>query len=123
MSSRKKRMDSLTSIDDEEAFFGSYEADRARVEAALTPLEWEVQDQPVTPERLAHLARFRKPVAAIIAGMSLLSLIALAKLGYRQPGAQRELVAHYSAALAAPAFAASTPPKRSPPPPEASSDL
>src|SRR4051812_27923643 len=120
MSSRKKRMDSLTSIDDEEAFFGSYEADRASVEAAQAPLEWEVQDQPVTPERLAHLARFRKPVAAVIAGLSLLSLVALAKLGYRQPGAQRELVAHYSAALAAPASAAPTPPKRPTSVPDAS---
>ena len=116
-------MDSLTGIDDDQDFFESYDAGPASVEASFDPLEFEAQDQPPTPERLAHLGRFRRPVAAIVAVMSLLSLVALVKLGSQQQGPEREPVAHYGSALAATESPAPASVKRPPLAPEASSEL
>ncbi|HYQ43148.1 MAG TPA: hypothetical protein VER11_14305 [Polyangiaceae bacterium] len=87
-------MDSRTDIDDEH-FFGSYEAERAAVDSAHEPEDAE--PRPPSPEQLAHLNRFRKPVAWAVAGLTLFSLLAL-----EEHGAQREYVAHLSASLPAP---------------------
>jgi hypothetical protein len=99
-------MDSLTSLNEEEEFFGSYDAEQGM---SATLELGDTETQPPTREELAHLARFRRPVAFVVGGMTLLSLVALGKQGSR-----RELVAHYSSALAAPPPAHSTPPAPEP---------
>lgn len=106
-------MDSPTGFDDDE-FFGSYDADQASGEASHSPFEFDAQAQPPTPEERAHLTRFRRPVAGIVASMALLSLIALAVHGAQGSGSQRELVAHYSSALAAPTLPAIAAPAAAP---------
>ena len=89
-------MDSLTDLDEEERFFGSYDAERGN----QAPLEFEPEAPPPTQEELAHLARFRRPVALGVATLALFSFVALESHGPPRP--RRELVAHYGAALAAP---------------------
>lgn len=87
-------MDSRTDFDDDERFFGSYDAERAVVEGAS-----EVDatgPEPPTPAQLAHLNRFRRPVAWVVAGLALFSLLAL-----EERGARREFVASYYAAVPA----------------------
>lgn len=86
-------MTSRTDFDDEH-FFGSYQAERAAVDDAQDD---EAEHQLPTPEQLAHRNRFRKPVAWAVVGLTLFSLLAL-----EEHGAQREYVAHLSAALPAP---------------------
>lgn len=94
-------MDSGTIFDDDD-FFERY----ACGQAAFAELE-AAEAQPPTPEQLAHLARFRKPVAWVVGGLALFSLLALEEHGARRAflaryGAPRELVAHYRSALAGP---------------------
>jgi hypothetical protein len=95
-------MHSLTDFEDEERFFASYEAEQAT--AASPELDSEA-GQPPTPEELAHLARFRRPVLVVVASMALLSIVALGMHGSLQRGSQRQLVAHYHSALTAPTSA------------------
>jgi hypothetical protein len=97
-------MDSRTDFDEDERFFDSYDAERAAAEDSLRALESEAAegDHP-TDEQLAHRARFRKPVAWVVAGLGLFSLLALEEHGAQQHTAQRQLVAHYNASLPAPA--------------------
>ena len=118
-------MDSPTGFDDDEFFFGSYDANHASVEASDSPLEFDAPSPPPTAEERAHFRRFRRPVAGIVAGMALLSLIALGVHGSPGSGSQRELVAHYNSALAAPAMpaAASTATIQAAIMPQPSSDL
>ncbi|HKO52508.1 MAG TPA: hypothetical protein VJV79_32595 [Polyangiaceae bacterium] len=93
-------MDSPTGLDDEHDFFGSYDAEQAGQSPA--PLDFDDADtRPLTQEQLAHLTRFRRPVAGVLASMTLLSLVALGKYGSVQHDSQRELVAHYGSAIAA----------------------
>jgi len=100
-------MDSLTAFDEDEDFFGSYDAEEGGM--SLAPLGFDDADaQPPTPEQLAHLSRFRKPVAGIVASMTLLSIVALGVHGSRQRGSGQELVAHYGAAIAAPTLGATS---------------
>ncbi|HET7542405.1 MAG TPA: hypothetical protein VFK05_21195 [Polyangiaceae bacterium] len=94
-------MDLRTTLDDED-FFDRYACEQAvaEVDAADTPSP--------SAEELAHHARFRKPVAWIVTGLALFSLLALEEHGARRAflaryGAPRELVAHYGSALAGPA--------------------
>jgi hypothetical protein len=115
-------MDSQTGFDDDEDFFGSYDAEQGGV--SLAPLGFDdAEAQPPTPERLAHLTRFRRPVAAVVASMALLSIVALGIHGSRQHGAQRGLVAHYGASVAAPTLATTATVKYTAPAPEASTAL
>ena len=94
---RSKLTDSF-SIEDEH-FFRSYEAEPVNTEGLLT-LEFEaVDDRPPTLEQLAHLTRFRRPVAWIMAAMGSLSLLALGQHGVRQ-NSRREVVAHIASATA-----------------------
>src|SRR6188768_3702986 len=95
------RMDLRTGFDDEH-FFERY-ADEQAAAAELDTAE----AQPPTAEQLAHLTRFRKPVAWLVVGLALFSLLALEEHGARRAflsryGAPRELVAHYGAAIARP---------------------
>jgi len=97
-------MDLRTSFDDED-FFDRY----AREQVAVAEFD-AAEAQPPTPEQLAHLTRFRKPVAWIVVGLALFSLLALEEHGARRAflaryGAPRELVAHYRSAIAGPAKA------------------
>ena len=108
-------MDSPTDFEDDEHFFGSYDAQHA---ASSAQLELEAADaQPPTQEQLAHRGRFKRLVSVIITGMAVFSLVALAMPAServaethgarharvaRQHAAERELVAHYGAAVAAP---------------------
>src|SRR6478735_4469714 len=86
-------------FDDDDEFFGRYDADRAD---AVLSLDFDDDDaRPPTREQLAHLTRFRKPVAWIVAAMSLLSIVALAKRGPPAYEPERTLVAHYGSALPA----------------------
>ena len=96
-------MDSLTGSDDEQDFFEGYAAEQANLGLSLAASEFnDLEPQPPTPAELAHRARFRKPVAVVISSMALLSLVALGMQGSLTRDPSRELVAHYSAALAAP---------------------
>ena len=97
-------MDSPNGFEDEEAFFASYDAEQANAAAQLE-LDAEAA-QPPTREELAHLARFRRPVAIVVSSMALLSILALGMHGSLQRSSQREFVAHYSSAIAAPPPAA-----------------
>src|SRR6187431_2388402 len=93
-------MDSHTGFDEDEDFFGSYSAEEGGM--SLAPLGFDdAEGEPPTPEQLAHLTRFRRPVAAVVASMALLSIVALGVHGARQHGSQRELVAHYGSSIAA----------------------
>jgi len=91
-------MNSRTDFDDEH-FFESYQAEKAAVDSAHE-LD-EAEHQPPTPEQLAHRNRFRKPVAWAVVGLTLFSALAL-----EEHGAQREYVAHLSAARPTPEPAA-----------------
>ena len=97
-------MDPVTSLDeDDDDFFGSYAADQA------SALDFdEMEPPPPTEQQLAHWARFRRPVALVVAGMALLSVVALGTRSARQPSYERELITHYGSALAAPTRAAIT---------------
>ena len=96
-------MEPLTGLEDDDDFFGSYAAEQA------SELEFdETEPHAPTEEQLAHRGRFRRPVAAVVAGMALLSIVALGTRGARQPSFERELVAHYGAALVPPTESAST---------------
>jgi len=99
-------MDSLTPFDDDD-FFGSYDPEKAGG-VSLASLEFDAAEAPPTAEQLAHWTRFRRPVAGVVAAMALLSIVALEKHGSQQHGSERELIAHYSAALAAPTLSATT---------------
>ncbi|MEI9941235.1 MAG: hypothetical protein WDO69_28790 [Pseudomonadota bacterium] len=100
--------DSPTGLEDEQDFFESYDAERAKAELSSASLSFdELEVQPPTPEQLAHAARFRRPVALVVASMALMSMVALVEHGSLQRGSERELVAHYGAALAAPVPSAS----------------
>jgi len=93
-------MDSLTDFEDEDDFFGSYDAERV---ALSSTLEFDdAETEAPSRERLAHLARFRRPVTAVVASMGLFSIMALVEHGSSQHAAQRELVVHYGSAIAAP---------------------
>jgi hypothetical protein len=111
-------MDSLTPFDDDD-FFGSYDPEKAGG-VSLASLDFDAAEAPPTPEQLAHWKRFRRPVAGVVASMALLALVGLETHGSRQHGSQRELIAHYGAALAAPAAATA---KQNAGGSEASSDL
>jgi hypothetical protein len=89
-------------FDEDEAFFQGYDSEQAA--PTLSPFEMDITDQAPSPEQLAHAARFRKPVAAVVAALSLLSVVALGMRGSRQ-SSQRQLVARYNAALPAPTAA------------------
>jgi hypothetical protein len=94
-------MDLRTAFDDED-FFERYAAEQP----ALADFD-AAEAQSPSAEQLAHLTRFRKPVAWIVAGLTLFSLLALEEHGARRAflaryGAPRELVAHYGAAIARP---------------------
>ena len=95
-------MDSRTGFDDDEHFFERYASEHAAA------VEFDAAEaQPPTPEQLAHLTRFRKPVAWLVVGLALFSLLGLEEHGARRAfmaryGAPRELVAHYGAAVARP---------------------
>ncbi|HYP74626.1 MAG TPA: hypothetical protein VER12_01650 [Polyangiaceae bacterium] len=92
-------MNSAPDFDDED-FFGSYDADQAN---AGMSFEFDDPDaRPPTREQLAHLTRFRKPVAAVVSALGLLSIVALASRGAPRYVSERALVAHYGAALPAP---------------------
>jgi hypothetical protein len=100
-------MDSVTGFDEDEYFFGSYDAEQASVGASPASHELgEAEAQPPSPEQLTHLARFRRPVAGVVAAMALLSIVGLVRYGSLQHAAQRELVAHYGSASAAPTLSA-----------------
>ena len=115
-------MNSLTGFDDHEDFFGSYDAEEGGM--SLAPLGFdEAEAQPPTSEQLAHSARFRRPVALVVSGMALLSIVALGKHGFQQLGSQRELVAHYGSALAASPLATTATVKHTALVPEASPSL
>lgn len=95
-------MDLLTGSDDEQDFFEGY-AEQANLGLSLAASEFDdLEPQPPTPAELAHRARFRRPVAVIISSMALLSIVALGMQGSLTRDPSRELVAHYSAAIAAP---------------------
>jgi hypothetical protein len=98
-------MDSATDFEHEDDFFASYDGEQRSAAA----LELEEEAEPPTREQLAHRARFRRPVAIVVSAMSLLSVVALAANGSMQHASQRELVAHYGAAIAAPMPAAAAP--------------
>lgn len=67
---------------EDEHFFQSYEAERVHAEESLT-LECDtVEAQGPTTEQLAHLSRFHRPVAWIMAAMGALSLVALGQHGF-----------------------------------------
>jgi hypothetical protein len=94
-------MDSPTGFDDDD-FFGSYDAEQANAGMSITPHEFDdAGDNPPSREQLAHWGRFRKPVGLIVGAMTLLSAIALGKVGSREEVPDRPLVAHYSSAIAA----------------------
>ncbi|MET0791717.1 MAG: hypothetical protein ABW061_09375 [Polyangiaceae bacterium] len=97
----RPRMDSPTSFDDDdEHFFSSYVAEQAQL-GAVDPLELD-ESQPPSPEQLARLARFRRAVAWGVSALALFSLLVLEVHGSeRGPVAERRLVAHYGAAIAA----------------------
>ncbi len=97
----RNRMDSMPGFDDDEHFFGSYDAERANVGMSLAELEFDAEALPATHEQLAHLARFRTPVAFIVATMALFSVVA-PLVALERRGSQRQLVAHYGSAIAAP---------------------
>ena len=99
-------MDSLPPFDEDD-FFGSYDPEKAGG-VALASLDFDAAEPPPTPEQLAHWTRFRRPVAGVVAAMGLLSIVALGIQGSQQHGSQRELVAHYGAAIAAPTLTATT---------------
>jgi len=99
-------MDSPTGLDDDDFFFGSYDADGASGQASHDSFEFDASLQPPSPEQRAHLERFRRPVAGIVGGMALLSIIALGVHGSQASGSQRQLVAHYGSSLAAPTVTA-----------------
>lgn len=85
------RIDSF--CEEDERFFGSYEAEHVDSEGSLI-LEFDaVGDRATTPEQLAHFTRFRKPVVWILAAMSLLSLVALAQQDFQRLS-RREVAAH-----------------------------
>jgi hypothetical protein len=98
-------MDSLAGFDqdDDEDFFRRYDAEAAS--KLLSAQELDAEPPPPSPEQVAHSARFRKPVALFLGAMTLLSLTALALRGSAPASvarsAQRELVAHYGAAIPA----------------------
>jgi hypothetical protein len=103
-------MDCPTDFEEEENFFRSYEAEQAR--AAEFDLDSD-EARPATREELAHLSRFRKPVALVMAAMGLLSIVALGIRGSRREFValdessaahtpHRALVAHYGSAIPTP---------------------
>src|SRR5450432_4270047 len=77
-------MDPLTGFEEDEAFFQRGEALVHEGELSgmrsLAPVELELESGSllVTPEQLARAGRFRKPVALLVGGLGLLSLLALA---------------------------------------------
>src|SRR6187402_2460591 len=85
------RIDSFCTED--ELFFESHEAKPVAFEGAPTLEIDTVETQPATAEQLAHLTRFRRPVAWIVGAMGALSLLALGQHGYQQI-ARREVGAH-----------------------------
>lgn len=94
-----KLIDSFSTED--EHFFRSYEAEPVDAEGPLT-LEFDpVGAQRSTTERLAHLTRFRRPVAWVTAAMGLLSLVALGQRGLQQ-NSRREVASHVGSASALP---------------------
>jgi hypothetical protein len=96
-------MDCVTGFDEDEYFFASYDTEQASIGVSLAWQEFDEAEARVpTPEQLSHLGRFRRPVAGVVAALALLSIVALAKHGFLRHGAQRELVAHYGSAIAAP---------------------
>ena len=95
-------MDSRTEFDDDERFFESYDADLAAVEDARAALELDAAESSlVSPEQLARRARLRKFVTWSVTALALFSLLALEEHAAQQHGAERELVAHYGAAMPA----------------------
>jgi hypothetical protein len=88
-----KLIDSFST--DDEHFFGSYDAERVNAGGSLA-LEFDTVDAaPPTTEQLAHLTRFRRPVAWVVAAMGSLSLVTLGQHGFRQnSSSRREVVAH-----------------------------
>jgi hypothetical protein len=99
-------MDSQAGLDDDEDFFGRYDAEQAS--QSLSTLELDAEPPALSADQLAHSARFRKPVAWFLGAMTLLALTALALrssepafVAASTPRAPREFVAHYGAAIPA----------------------
>jgi hypothetical protein len=85
-----KRTDSF--CEEDEHFFGSYEANLVNAEESPR-LEFDtVEARPPSAEQLAHFTRFRKPVAWVVAAMGSLSLVALVR-GFQQ-NSRGEVVTH-----------------------------
>jgi len=95
----------VNGFEDDEHFFASYQPEQANSGQSQTDLDFE--EAPPSQAQLAHWARFRRPVGSFVAAMALLSVVALVKRdSERDSMPQRELVAHFGAAVAAPSVAA-----------------
>ena len=90
---------------EDEHFFGSYEAEAGYAEGALAPAFDGVESAPPSAEQVAHLNRFRRPIAWVMAAMGSLSLVALGQHVYRQ-NSRREVVAQVGPASTLPISAA-----------------
>ena len=89
------RIDSFS--EEDERFFGSYEAEQVNARGSLT-LELDAGEAPPqTAEQLIHFTRFRRPVAWAMAAMGAFSLVALGQHGLHQ-SSRREVVAHIGSA-------------------------
>ena len=93
-----KLVDSFSNQD--EHFFGSYEAERVSAEGSLTIEFDSLEPNPPSPEQAAHFDRFRRPVAGILAAMGALSLVALGQHGF-QRNSRGNVVGHVASTTAA----------------------
>src|SRR4051812_47130531 len=96
-------MDVRTGFEEDEHFFGSYEAEP--VDAGfLSAFEFDAESEFPSAAQRAHLTRFRKPVAWGMAALASLSLVAL---GHGlQSNSQSQLAAHSGSTIASPTSAA-----------------